>query len=631
MRTREKKRCPGGGAERLVRKSGPSEIPRDVGRDFRLQPAMANRGAPERAPALQNGSRRGEPSSGVQVRDGQKEEKEEGLVERGQWANKMEFLLAVAGQIIGLGNVWRFPYLCYKNGGGVFFVPYLLFLVVCGVPLFLLETSLGQYTSLGGVSAWRAICPLFGGLGYASQLMMLHGCVYYIIILAWALFYLASSFQTDLPWVHCNNTWNTDACVLFDQQNESSGLVLPANATSPVMEFWEREVLKMSSTLDELGPINWKLALCLATVWIVSYFCVWKGVKSTGKVVYLTATFPYLMLFVLLVRGAMLPGAAQGIVYYLKPNTTRLADPEIWMDAGTQIFFSYGISLGSLTAMGSYNKFNNNCYKDSFVLCLLNSSTSFVAGFAIFSVLGFMAQEQGVDISEVAQSGPGLAFIAFPRAVAMMPLPHLWAACFFLMLLMLGLDTQFVCLEALMTSLTDLYPQLIRRGHRRELILLAICVACFLLGLTMITPGGVYIFEIYDHHSCSGASMLLLAIFQSIAVGWVYGPERFSDHIREMIGYSPWPVFKICWRYLTPVVCIATFISALVHWSPLRLTKGLVSPAWATALGWLLTFSSVSLIPIWALYCLANTPGTLLQVRTSTRPSDPILGRRAVP
>uniref|UniRef100_A0A1A8MPM9 Transporter n=1 Tax=Nothobranchius pienaari TaxID=704102 RepID=A0A1A8MPM9_9TELE len=135
----------------------------------------------------------------------------DGLQARGQWASKAEFLLAVAGQIIGLGNVWRFPYLCYKNGGGVFFVPYLLFLVLCGIPLFLLETSLGQYTSLGGVSAWRTICPLFGGLGYASQVMILHGCVYYIVILAWALFYLCYSFQAELPWSHCNNTWNTNA------------------------------------------------------------------------------------------------------------------------------------------------------------------------------------------------------------------------------------------------------------------------------------------------------------------------------------------------------------------------------------------------------------------------------------
>ncbi|XP_034459847.1 sodium- and chloride-dependent GABA transporter 2-like isoform X2 [Hippoglossus hippoglossus] len=542
-----------------------------------------------------------------------KEAPKDVLHARGQWASKAEFLLAVAGQIIGLGNVWRFPYLCYKNGGGVFFIPYLLFLVLCGIPLFLLETSLGQYTSLGGVSAWRSVCPLFGGLGYASQVIILHGCVYYIVILAWAIFYLAHSFQAELPWSHCNNTWNTESCVLFNHLNQTNASSLPENASSPVMEFWEREVLRLSSNLDELGPVSWKLALCLAVVWLVCYFCVWKGVKSTGKVVYLTATFPYVMLFVLLVRGATLPGATQGIIYYLKPNHTRLADPQVWMDAGTQVFFSYGICLGSLTALGSYNKYNNDCYKDSFMLCLLNSTTSFLAGFAIFSVLGFMAEEQGVDIATVAQSGPGLAFIVYPRAVSMMPLPQLWAVCFFLMIIMLGLDTQFVSLEALMTSVTDLYPHLIRRGHRRELLLLFVCVVCFLMGLVMVTPGGLYVFQVYDHFSCSGASLLLLSICQSVAIGWVYGADRFSANIKDMTGYTPLPAFKLCWKYLTPAVCTATFVFSLVCWAPLTLGKGLVAPLWATTLGWILTLSSVSLLPFWAIYALATTPGSLTQ------------------
>ncbi|XP_066510399.1 sodium- and chloride-dependent GABA transporter 2-like [Hoplias malabaricus] len=537
-------------------------------------------------------------------------EEEEKLRDRGQWANKAEYLLAVAGQIIGLGNVWRFPYLCYKNGGGVFFVPYLLFLVLCGVPLFLLETALGQYTSLGGVSAWKNICPLFGGLGYASQVMILHGCVYYIIILAWALFYLWSSFQTELPWAHCNNTWNTDTCAVFGGENISGHLL---NRTSPVMEFWEREVLNLSDGIGELGSINWRLALCLLVVWVVCYFCVWKGVKSTGKVVYLTATFPYVMLLVLLVRGMTLPGALDGVIYYLKPKHTYLTDPQVWMDAGTQIFFSYGICLGSLTALGSYNKFNNDCYRDTFLLCLLNSGTSFVAGFAIFSVLGFMAQEQGVHISEVAQSGPGLAFIAFPRAVSMMPLPQLWAVCFFLMIIMLGLDTQFVSLEALMTSVTDLYPRVIRKGQRRELLLLLVCVFCFTLGLVMVTPGGLYVFQIYDHFSCSGASLLLLSIFQSVAIGWVYGPDRFSSNIKSMIGYAPPSTFKLCWRFLTPTVCTGTFVFSLVSWSPLKLGKGAVAPVWATTLGWLLALSSVSLLPLWAIYALTKTPGPFIQ------------------
>ncbi|KAJ8253227.1 hypothetical protein GJAV_G00210490 [Gymnothorax javanicus] len=537
-----------------------------------------------------------------------------GLQERGQWASKSEFLLAVAGQIIGLGNVWRFPYLCYKNGGGAFLVPYLLFLMLCGIPLFLLETSLGQFTSLGGVSAWRKICPLFGGLGYASQVMILHGCVYYIVILAWALFYLVESFQLDLPWAHCNNTWNTNACLLLEGGSfPANGSSLPQNATSPIMEFWERAVLQLSPGKAALSPVHWRLALYLLVVWVVCYFCVWKGVKSTGKVVYLTATFPYMMLLVLLIRGISLPGAIGGIIYYLKPNHTRLADPQVWMDAGTQIFFSYGICLGSLTALGSYNKYSNDCHKDCFYLCLLNSLTSFMSGFAIFSVLGFMAEEQGVDIGEVAQSGPGLAFIAFPRAVTMMPLPQFWAVCFFLMIIMLGLDTQFVSLEALMTSLTDLYPAFVRKGHRRELLLLVLCAVCYLLGLVMVTPGGLYVFQVYDQFSCSGPSLLLLAIFQSVSVGWVYGPDRFCKNIEDMIGYRPLPIFKLCWRYLTPTVCVGTFLFSVVCWSPLTLGNGLKAPGWAVALGWILALSSLSLLPLWAVYSLITTPGSLSQ------------------
>uniref|UniRef100_A0A8C9TW45 Transporter n=1 Tax=Scleropages formosus TaxID=113540 RepID=A0A8C9TW45_SCLFO len=131
------------------------------------------------------------------------------LQERGQWGNKLEFMMTVAGAIIGLGNVWRFPYLCYKNGGGAFFIPYVVFLFTCGIPLFLLETALGQFTSQGGITCWRSICPLFEGMGYASQLIVFYGAITYIIILAWSFFYLFSSFSPELPWASCGNYWNT--------------------------------------------------------------------------------------------------------------------------------------------------------------------------------------------------------------------------------------------------------------------------------------------------------------------------------------------------------------------------------------------------------------------------------------
>ncbi|XP_036806029.1 sodium- and chloride-dependent GABA transporter 2 [Oncorhynchus mykiss] len=543
---------------------------------------------------------------------------------RGQWSSKLEFLLAVAGQIIGLGNVWRFPYLCYKNGGGVFFIPYVLFLFTCGIPLFLLETSLGQYTTQGSITCWRKICPLFEGLGYGSQVVVLYSSIYYIIILAWAFFYLFSSFSSELPWASCRNSWNTATCMEFDRRVVGHlNWTVAGNATSPVREFWERRVLRLTDSPNMLGSVRWELALCLLLSWILCYFCVWKGVKSTGKVVYFTATFPYLMLVVLLVRGLTLPGAIDGIKFYLYPDPARLTDPQVWMDAGTQIFFSYAICLGCLTALGSYNKYDNNCYKDCVYLCLLNSGTSFVAGFAIFSVLGFMAYEQGTDISTVAESGPGLAFIAYPRAVAMMPLPQLWAIFFFIMIILLGLDSEFVGLEALMTAISDMYPSLFLVGHRRKVLLLIISVGSFFIGLVMVTEGGLYIFQLFDYYACSGMTLLLFAILQSVCISWVYGADRLYDNIEDMIGYRPLPIIKYCLKYVTPVICTATFLFSLIKFTPLKFNNTFQYPWWGSAVGWWFTLSSTLMVPLWMVYIVSVTPGTLRQrLSILTKPSE---------
>uniref|UniRef100_A0A8C5PB97 Solute carrier family 6 member 13 n=1 Tax=Leptobrachium leishanense TaxID=445787 RepID=A0A8C5PB97_9ANUR len=492
------------------------------------------------------------------------EEESTEMLERGQWKNKMEFVLSVAGEIIGLGNVWRFPYLCYKNGGGI---------------------------------------------GYSSQVIVILLNFYYIVVLAWAFFYLFNSFTYDLPWSSCNNTWNTENCLDFNMDNSTQNMTV--NGTSSVIEFWERRVLKISDGIENIGSLQWELALCLLLAWIICYFCIWKGVKSTGKVVYITATFPYLMLIVLLIRGVSLPGAVVGIQFYLYPDLSRLKDPQVWMDAGTQIFFSYAICLGCLTALGSYNKYNNNCYRDCVALCFLNSGTSFVAGFAIFSILGFMAEEQRVPISEVAESGPGLAFIAYPRAVSMMPFAPLWACFFFIMVILLGLDSQFVCVESLVTSLVDMYPSTFRKKNRRELLILGVCIFSFLVGLVMLTEGGMYVFQLFDYYAASGICLLFVAIFETICIGWVYGANNFYDNIEHMIGYRPFPVIKYCWLFFTPAVCIATFVFSLVKYTPLQYNKRYVYPWWGDAIGWLLALSSMVCIPLWVCYKLSTIKGSL--------------------
>uniref|UniRef100_A0A3Q3AYS7 Sodium- and chloride-dependent GABA transporter 3-like n=1 Tax=Kryptolebias marmoratus TaxID=37003 RepID=A0A3Q3AYS7_KRYMA len=430
---------------------------------------------------------------------------------------------------------------------------------------------------------------------------------------AWALFYLFFSFRSQLPWASCDNTWNTVTCLGLQSLNSSNLTVPFTNTTSAATEFWERRVLNMSSGIEELGSIRWELALCLLVSWLICFFSIWKGIRSSGKVAYFTATFPYVMLLILLIRGITLPGAWDGIYYYLYPDINRLANLEVWMEASSQIFFSYSLVIGTLNVLGSYNDYHNNCYKDCFWLCLLNSGTSFVAGFVVFSVLGFMAQKQGVSVDNVADSGPGLAFVAYPQATAMMPLPQLWTVCFFLMLILLTVDTHFVSVESVITSVCDLHPKLFRAPMRREMFVLFICSSFFLLHLSMVTEGGVYIFQLIDYYGCTRACQDFMTVCLCLAVAWTFGADRLLNIIKDMTGQKPSAFFKLCWKYIIPLLTLISFILHLVDYKHLKINE-YVYPDWAYALGWTITLSSVLMVPLWAAGQLCFTPGTFRQV-----------------
>ncbi|MBN3300695.1 SC6A8 protein, partial [Amia calva] len=563
--------------------------------------------------------------------------------ERETWARQMDFIMSCVGFAVGLGNVWRFPYLCYKNGGGVFLIPYTLIVFIGGVPVFFLEIALGQFMKQGGVSAWN-IAPLFKGLGLASMVIVFFCNTYYIMILVWGLYYLLHSFSSPLPWATCGNAWNSANCtqsfrdpcanrslpLLSSSSAPSLNLSLSLSSTpslsllnlsceeaegqrSPIIEFWEHKVLRLSGGLEEPGRVNGEMTLCLLATWVIVYFCIWKGVKSTGKVVYFTALFPYLVLVVLLAHGVTLPGALDGIVYYLRPDWSKLAEPQVWIDAGTQIFFSYAIGLGALTALGSYNRFHNNCYQDAYVLALINSGTSFFSGFVVFSVLGFMAAEQGVDIARVAESGPGLAFIAYPKAVTLMPMAPLWAALFFFMLLVLGLDSQFVGVEGFITGVMDMLPDSLAGSVRREVVVAICCLTCFIIDLSMVTEGGMYVFQLFDYYSASGITLLWQAFWECVVVAWVYGADRFMDDIARMIGYRPLPFMKWCWAYITPCLCVGIFLFHVVNYQPLSFGTAYVYPRWGEALGWALALASMLCIPVSVAYKLLRCKGSFTE------------------
>ncbi|CAG0896572.1 unnamed protein product, partial [Cyprideis torosa] len=317
--------------------------------------------------------------------------------------------------------------------------------------------------------------------------------------------------------------------------------------------------------------------------------------------------------------GAPLDGAYDGIVFYIQPNWETLLKPEVWVAASTQIFYSLGPAFGGLLTLSSYNRFNNNCQSDAILVAVSNCATSVFAGFVIFSIVGHMAFLLDKPVGEVIQSGPGLAFIAYPQALAQMTIAPLWAVIFFVMLITLGLDSQFVMVETVTTAMFDEWPTL--RTHKSKVVVAA-CVVGWIVGLLFCTPGGIYLFNLIDNYA-AGFSLLLIAIVELILVIYVYGYVHFFENIKQMIG--PQNIFfrlywSSTWHILAPVLLIGILIFSLVDYTPP--TYGdYVYRGWAQGLGWFMTLISIAMIPIFAIYMYHKGKGMGLTLRDLVEPT----------
>ncbi|KAJ8320366.1 hypothetical protein KUTeg_001953 [Tegillarca granosa] len=409
--------------------------------------------------------------------------------ERETWARKTEYLLSMIGYSVGLGNIWRFPYICLRNGGGAFLIPYLFFLITCGIPLYFLEVSVSQFLGKG-VVYFSEVAPIFRGLGFGMAIASVFFAFYYNIITNWILYYIVNSFFNPLPWSTCENSWNSKYCV--DERHKTSSnmavnttldrgiqpalTIITSNTsddpTGSNTHLIIRQVLQMSSGLHDIGYFPWHL-----------------------PVVYITATLPYLLLTVLIIRGLTLPGGIDGIAYYYTPKFERLIDKQVWLEAVLQVFYSLGPCWGALITMSSYTKFTNNCLRDAVILSLVSEGTSLYGGMAVFVILGYMANNLNLPIDQVVQSGPGLGFMAYPEALSLLPLPNLWSVLFFIMLLTLALDTL----------------------------------------------AGIYIFQLIDWYIAAFA-VTFFGVLECIIYGWIYAFNISTRHVTfvfTMLEYSP--------------------------------------------------------------------------------------------
>ena len=513
---------------------------------------------------------------------------------RETWAGKLDFLMTLIGYSVGLGNFWRFPYLCYKNGGGVFLIPYFVTLLGAGIPLLFMQVSLGQFMSKSGPGAWD-IYPICKGLGVATIFIESYVSLYYIVVLSWSLYYLYSTIvNSDMPWTVCLDSYGPNCVSVSQLSNRSDD-----GAKEAAELFWTKGVLGLSEDMESIGGIQLHSAVSLLAAWVIVYVCIIKGVKFTGKIVWFTGLFPYAMLTVLLIRGVTLEGAMNGLKYYLKPDFSKLWQGSVWLDAGTQIMFSMGLGDGTMSTLGSFNKYRHNSLRDSITYSIVNCLTSLFGGFCIFSTLGYMAFQRGIDISDVSDGGPGLVFIAYPTALSLLPIgSRALTASFFLMILFLGLDSQFVSVEGLTRQIMDTFASSFQFRFARKVLITCLSIFFFSVGLIFTTNAGMYYFQILDFYSASGFIVLFLCFCQSVAISYLYGGVRFMRDIESMmpVGILRY-YFLICWYVVSPLICIFIAIMFWINFSPL--TYGdFTYPLWSTVLGWMI--ASPSFIAVWA-------------------------------
>nr|XP_061808729.1 sodium-dependent neutral amino acid transporter B(0)AT1-like [Nerophis lumbriciformis] len=578
-------------------------------------------------------------------------EKEE-VENRPKWDNKAQYILTCVGFCIGLGNVWRFPYLCQSHGGGAFLIPYLLLLVLEGMPLLLLEFAIGQRLRKGSVGVWRAISPYLTGVGIASMLVSFLVALYYNTLIAWIMWYLFNSFQSPLPWTQCPLNEN------------ATGYVAECQESSTVDYFFYRVTLNSSTSISDSGGLHWPVVVCLFGAWTVVCICCIRGINTSGKAVYITAILPYVVLLIFLVRGLTLKGAFSGIQFLFTPKVEELIDPSTWLDAGAQVFYSFGLAWGGLISFSSYNPVHNNCVQDAVILSVVTGLTSVYAATVTYSIIGFRATEKyemcfsdnimslinGFNLPEGSITpstfdlavnhlnssdpgtlleldlktcdlqkflsegveGTGLAFIVFTEAITKMPASPVWSVLFFIMLVCLGLSTLFGNIEGVVVPLRDLgvFP----KKWPHEALTVITCLVAFVITLLFALHSGIYWLALFDKFAGS-VPLLTVGFFEMISVSYIYGIDRFNADVEFMTGRKPSFFWQVTWRFISPLIVLVILIFYLITQAQEKLTylvwdpsseafpslSSEAYPSWINIMIFLLAGVPSLIVPVYAL------------------------------
>ncbi|WP_442595972.1 sodium-dependent transporter [Neobacillus sp. D3-1R] len=472
---------------------------------------------------------------------------------RPQWGTRAGFILAAVGSAVGLGNIWRFPAVAYENGGGAFFLPYLFALLTAGIPLLILEFTLGhKYKGSAPLSIAR-LSKKSEWLGWWQLAISFVISTYYAVIIAWAFSY--SKFSLSLAW------------------GKEPG------------DFLFGDFLHLAEKPGQIGGVVPGVFIPLVLVWIVTLGVLFKGVKKgielANKVMIPTLVVLFL---IIVVRALTLDGAAQGLDAFFKPDWSKIASPKVWVAAYGQIFFSLSIGFAIMITYSSYLPKKTDLTNSAFITGFANSGFELLAGIGVFSALGFMAAQQGVPVSEVVSAGVGLAFVVFPQIINEFPaFNEFFGVAFFLCLSLAGLTSLISIVETYIAGVQDKF-----KVSRNKAVAFGGGISA-LLSILFATNGGLYFLDAADNF-INQFGIVVAGFVEVVLVAWVVKElKNLQAHANSVSDVRLGSWWRICLSIITPIVLgymmIQNFITNIKENYGGYPTGFVISSGWLVAAG----------------------------------------------
>ena len=449
------------------------------------------------------------------------------MAEKNQWDSPIAFIFAMIGAAVGLGNIWRFSYVVYSNGGGSFFIPYFTAIAVMGIPFLILEYGVGFKFKDSFSNIVRKIRPKFEIIAWMLVIFVFIVTIYYMVILSWDLVYLLSSFTFS---------WGTDAAAYFTQ------------------------TVGGSSNLSNASFLLIPTTIGVFLLWIILWFIAHRNVdEGIGKVSKILIPALFILMGCIVIYALTLPGAGIGISTLLTPNWSMLLDVNIWLAAFAQIIFSLSMGQAIAVTYAGYLPENSRLIDNALIVIASNSAFEIFTAFGVFSILGYMSATSGTPMVQLVTEGTGLIFIVFPMIFNVMgPIGRIMAPLLFLAILFAGITSALGFFEPMLNSTTS------KMGWSRKKTTTVLAIIGCAFSLLLTTGISSYLVQIIDSFVNEFGILLLIGV-QCIIFAWVYGLDHILPVLNENSIFKVGKKWSFIIKYLLPVVLIVMWVIGIIQ------------------------------------------------------------------